>query len=79
MFLNGGLSPLYFKNVSYKVVVFRKGGQIVMTASFYSDQCDVFGIECPQLQAMRNGYDEVFVAMKNIGGTVHPFDPLIGS
>jgi hypothetical protein len=68
-----------FKNIPDKIMVLGKGRKIVMPAAMDSNKGNMFWIEFPESFTVRDRDDEIFITMKNIGSTVHSFDPFVGT
>jgi len=60
-------------------MILRETGQVIVTAIFYPDQCDLFGIQCLQFFTVADRNEPVAGAVQNIGMATHILNPLIGS
>ena len=58
--LENGLIP---ENISYKIVVFVKRGEIVMPSAMYADKSDFSRIKFLKQFAVLYGYEPVFSSM----------------
>ena len=68
---------LILKNITYKIVVFRKGRKIIMPATMDTNESYFMRIYFLKIFAVLYRDQPVFCAMNNIGMAIYMSDPFI--
>ena len=69
----------FFQDIPDEIVVFIKGGKVVMPAAMYADEGNFTWIDFLQRFAVADGNKPVFSTMKDVRVASYFCDPLIRS